>query len=162
MPKIRLTYTADCRSEDFYVNESLMGNYCYDDCDCDGARTCDVMFWFGSCSGTSRTESSSKPKVEVENTPMTFTGKNLRWYVQNDTVMGGRSSSQIKINDEGEIQMTGNVNTNGGGFATMRSSDRNMGISQSYKGFKVTYRGATANKVNYKFGLSAGSRRLRW
>ena len=49
----------------------------------------------------------------------------LRWQVVNDTVMGGRSSSQIKRVGEA-LHFSGRLNTNGGGFASLRS-DR-MGL----------------------------------
>ncbi len=43
------------------------------------------------------------------------------WYLLNDTVMGGRSSSEFKINDEGHAQFSGYVTTeNNGGFASVR------------------------------------------
>ena len=41
--------------------------------------------------------------------------------------------------------MTGNVSPIGGGFATMRTTDLNLGVPQNAQGFKITYRGATAN-----------------
>ena len=43
------------------------------------------------------------------------------WYIQNDTVMGGKSSSDIKINDDGHAVFSGYVTTaNNGGFAQVR------------------------------------------
>ena len=43
------------------------------------------------------------------------------WYVQNDTVMGGVSSSSVRI-EQGEMVFSGNVSLdNNGGFASVRS-----------------------------------------
>ena len=43
-----------------------------------------------------------------------------RWQIVNDTVMGGRSNSAFEIADE-MLTFTGRLNTNGGGFASIRS-----------------------------------------
>ena len=48
-------------------------------------------------------------------------GEAVRWQIVNDTVMGGRSSSQFSIQD-GLLRFSGVLNTNGGGFASLRSS----------------------------------------
>ena len=45
----------------------------------------------------------------------------LQWYVQNDTVMGGRSEGGFSIVDE-ELLFSGVTNTNGGGFRCKTSS----------------------------------------
>ena len=45
----------------------------------------------------------------------------LDWQVINDTVMGGRSTSQFKFED-GALSFSGYLNTDGGGFASIRSS----------------------------------------
>ena len=42
-----------------------------------------------------------------------------RWRVVNDGVMGGRSSGQIRL-DDGTMIYTGSINTNGGGFSSIR------------------------------------------
>lgn len=42
------------------------------------------------------------------------------WYVVNDDVMGGRSSGDFHIAD-GVLRFAGRTNTNGGGFASIRS-----------------------------------------
>ena len=44
----------------------------------------------------------------------------LQWYVQNDTVMGGRSEGGFSIVDE-ELLFSGVTNTNGGGFSSIRT-----------------------------------------
>ena len=45
------------------------------------------------------------------------------WYVQNDGVMGGRSNGELKIDNGANFK--GNINMNGGGFASFR---RNFGF----------------------------------
>lgn len=42
------------------------------------------------------------------------------WFVVNDGVMGGRSSGDFRI-DDGVLRFSGSTNTNGGGFASIRS-----------------------------------------
>ena len=42
-----------------------------------------------------------------------------RWRVVNDGVMGGRSSGQMRFED-GRMRYTGAINTNGGGFSSIR------------------------------------------
>jgi NADH dehydrogenase [ubiquinone] 1 alpha subcomplex assembly factor 1 len=44
-----------------------------------------------------------------------------RWYIVNDTVMGGISSSSVKVNEKGRLAFSGRVSTeNNGGFAMTR------------------------------------------
>jgi monofunctional biosynthetic peptidoglycan transglycosylase len=46
---------------------------------------------------------------------------NARWYVVNDSVMGGISNSQV-LQDDGNLVFTGNVSlANNGGFASIRT-----------------------------------------
>lgn len=45
----------------------------------------------------------------------------LQWYVLNDGVMGGRSSSSVDVEPTG-LAFRGNINTRGGGFASVRST----------------------------------------
>ena len=42
------------------------------------------------------------------------------WYVQNDNVMGGRSEGGFDISS-GQLIFSGNTNTNGGGFSSIRT-----------------------------------------
>lgn len=44
---------------------------------------------------------------------------NLKWRTVNDTVMGGRSSSSVQFAD-GKMLFKGEINTNGGGFTSIR------------------------------------------
>jgi hypothetical protein len=44
----------------------------------------------------------------------------LRWYCLNDLVMGGKSSSMLEKLADGSLRFSGNINTDGGGFASCR------------------------------------------
>ena len=50
------------------------------------------------------------------------------WAIVNDTGRGGRSSSQFRIED-GALQFSGTLNTNGGGFASVRGTPMRTGVS---------------------------------
>ena len=47
------------------------------------------------------------------------------WQLVNDTVMGGRSSSDFRI-ENGALHFSGTLSTNGGGFASVRSGRLNV------------------------------------
>ena len=48
------------------------------------------------------------------------TATNLGWYSVNDGVMGGRSTGGFRVED-GVLVFSGTTNTNGGGFASIRT-----------------------------------------
>lgn len=49
------------------------------------------------------------------------------WRIVNDGVMGGRSSSNVKIAKQGEMLFSGNLSlANNGGFASTRSREKNL------------------------------------
>ena len=52
----------------------------------------------------------------------------LRWQVVNDTVMGGQSSSRFERKGS-ELHFSGVLNTNGGGFASLRSERLNVDLA---------------------------------
>ena len=78
---------------------------------------------------------------EVDNS---VEANSLDWRVVNDTVMGGRSSATVRRFDEG-VTFSGFLNTNGGGFASMRVgaadmiSERSVGIRLKVRGDGRTY-----------------------
>jgi len=57
------------------------------------------------------------------------------WYVQNDTVMGGRSEGGFDISS-GQLIFSGNTNTNGGGFSSIRTQPLKLNLS-AYTGIRV-------------------------
>ena len=75
----------------------------------------------------------------VSLSPSAFTESNVRidefvsqsglgWRVVNDTVMGGRSSSQAEI-DGGVLTFKGVLNTNGGGFVSVRTDPQSWQLA---------------------------------
>lgn len=57
------------------------------------------------------------------------------WYVQNDNVMGGRSEGGFVISS-GQLIFSGNTNTNGGGFSSIRTQPLKLDLS-AYAGIRV-------------------------
>ena len=45
----------------------------------------------------------------------------LRWYVLNDVVMGGQSTSRLDTTEDGSLKFSGEISLVGGGFATCRT-----------------------------------------
>ena len=60
-----------------------------------------------------------------------FSAGEPSWYVRNDAVMGGVSSSRLRIND-GVLTFSGRVRLeNGGGFAGIRSELKRVDLSSA-------------------------------
>ena len=59
------------------------------------------------------------------------------WYIQNDGVMGGRSSGALELADTG-AKFEGSINLNGGGFASFRRSFAARDLT-SYAGLWVEF-----------------------
>ena len=70
----------------------------------------------------------------------------LGWYVQNDNVMGGRSEGGFNISLE-QLIFSGNTNTNGGGFSSIRTEPLRLDLSE-FTGIRVK--------------VKAGGRRYTW
>ena len=83
---------------------------------------------------------------------------NLRWRAVNDNVMGGRSTGRFKVND-GILTFTGATNTNGGGFASIRSRTRNLSIVDGAEGVHFRARG---DGRTYTFVLETNSSRASY
>lgn len=86
--------------------------------------------------------------------PLRVTGEhseplNIRWQVVNDTVMGGASRSRVATQD-GQVRFTGQLNTNGGGFASLRSNRQDWDLSA----FSVVRLKVRGDGRNYRFRLS--------
>ena len=73
---------------------------------------------------------------EVDNS---VEASSLDWRVVNDTVMGGRSSATVSRFGEG-VSFSGFLNTNGGGFASIRVGAAGM-ISEQSVGIRLKVRG---------------------
>jgi hypothetical protein len=66
-------------------------------------------------------------------------GFNMEWFAVNDTVMGGRSKGSFLAAD-GTLEFSGILNTNGGGFSSVRSRPRELGLA-STEGVRLRVRG---------------------
>jgi hypothetical protein len=63
----------------------------------------------------------------------------LGWYVQNDSVMGGRSQGEFH-SASGQLIFSGNTNTNGGGFSSIRTQPLKLDLS-GFAGIRVKVKG---------------------
>jgi monofunctional biosynthetic peptidoglycan transglycosylase len=71
-----------------------------------------ILFWLGA---------AVMPALAEEVVLVDFSDPDgTGWQIVNDTVMGGRSSSRFQVAD-GALRFAGTLNTNGGGFASVRS-----------------------------------------
>ena len=77
----------------------------------------------------------------------------LGWYVQNDNVMGGKSEGGFEI-IESELVFSGNTNTNGGGFSSIRSQPLELDLSD-YAGIRLTLK---ADGRRYTWSLQTDAR----
>ena len=87
-----------------------------------------------------------------------FQGHPLSWYRLDDGVMGGKSSTdidQMTFHSSGILSFRGNINTDGGGFASIRANLPNDGLPQNTKAIRIKYRG---DGKTYKLLLSDGQR----
>ena len=64
---------------------------------------------------------------------------NMDWQVVNDCVMGGRSESSF-VNQNEQLRFSGTLNTNGGGFASLRSGSQDWDLSM-YSVVRLKVRG---------------------
>ena len=62
-------------------------------------------------------------------TDFTADTSDLGWYIQNDNVMGGKSTGDFKLNKDVLI-FSGYTNTDGGGFSSIRTSDFRSDMSE--------------------------------
>jgi hypothetical protein len=85
--------------------------------------------------------------------------KKLRWFQTNDDVMGGISSSTMKVNEAGVAEFSGRVSTeNNGGFAMTRLPV-SINFDQSYSKIVLLVQG---DGKPYQFRLKASKRQRFW
>lgn len=83
-----------------------------------------------------------------------------RWYVTNDTVMGGVSNSSVKINDKGNLVFSGKVSTeNNGGFAmvhlpvNIQLDEQKLCVKLTVKGdgkqYQLRLKSSTSQRYSY-------------
>jgi NADH dehydrogenase [ubiquinone] 1 alpha subcomplex assembly factor 1 len=82
---------------------------------------------------------------------------NLGWQIVNDTVMGGRSKSRFDT-ENGQLFFSGVINTNGGGFASLRSDRQDWDLSM----FSVIRLKVLGDGRTYKFRLFADNDRASY
>lgn len=87
----------------------------------------------------------------------------LEWYVLNDGVMGGHSSSKLTADDAGGIVFAGNISLDGGGFASCRTlieGNETLGLG----GAAALRLRVSGDGQQYKVGLRAtdGFREPSW
>jgi len=70
-----------------------------------------------------------------------FTGDSpdLGWYIQNDNVMGGQSQGRFLVASD-ELIFSGNTNTDGGGFSSIRTHPLQLDLSDR-SGIRVRVKG---------------------
>ena len=70
-----------------------------------------------------------------------FTGDSpdLGWYIQNDNVMGGQSQGRFLVESD-ELIFSGNTNTEGGGFSSIRTHPLKLDLSDR-SGIRVKIKG---------------------
>ena len=76
---------------------------------------------------------------ELEIAGFSADGANLNWRVVNDNVMGGRSEGDYVIENDTLI-FTGNTNTNGGGFSSIRAEPLKLDLA-AFDGIRVRIKG---------------------
>ena len=81
-------------------------------------------------------------------TSFTSEGPDFGWYVQNDNVMGGRSQGGFVISAQ-ELLFSGNTNTNGGGFSSIRTQPLKLDLT-AYTGIRVKVK---ADGRRYTWGI---------
>jgi hypothetical protein len=83
-----------------------------------------------------------------------FLDQALSWYRLDDGVMGGQSETIHSTLEGGALHFAGNINTNGGGFCSIRASIP-AGLPANTKAFSLRLRG---DGKTYKLTLSDGSK----
>jgi len=78
-------------------------------------------------------------------------GKSLSWYRLDDGVMGGQS--ETVHSNVGGLHFTGTINTEGGGFTSIRAKIPQGLLSKDVEAFRIRFRG---DGKTYKFLLSDG------
>jgi NADH dehydrogenase [ubiquinone] 1 alpha subcomplex assembly factor 1 len=115
------------------------------------ALSCVIILLALLCPPLSASESDELDTLTLTN----FNADNpdLSWYVQNDNVMGGRSEGGFDIYS-GELIFSGNTNTNGGGFSSIRTQPLKLDLS-AYTGIRVKVK---ADGRRYTWGIQTDAR----
>ncbi len=95
-----------------------------------------------------------EPSPEVARVLTSFEDNEWGWYRVLDGVMGGRSSGRFELRD-GRLDFRGVLNTNGGGFASVRSRERSVSL-RGLEGIRLRLR---ADGRRYSMRLTQGGAR---
>mmetsp|Transcript_12743 Transcript_12743/g.25804 ORF Transcript_12743/g.25804 Transcript_12743/m.25804 type:complete len:209 (+) Transcript_12743:310-936(+) len=102
-----------------------------------------------------RAMSYSIPKNEQSAiSVLKFNGKPLSWFRLDDGVMGGQSQT-VHVSKDGLLHFDGTINTNGGGFTSIRAKIESGLLTTDNTGLHIRYRG---DGKTYKVLLGDGNR----
>jgi len=110
------------------------------------ALSCSLVLLALLCAPLSASEADNLDTLPL--TAFTADSPDFGWYVQNDNVMGGRSEGGFAIASE-ELIFSGNTNTNGGGFSSIRTQPLELDLS-AYAGIRVKVK---ADGRRYTWGI---------
>lgn len=102
--------------------------------------------------GLSLNAATSHSTSEGVITDFTESSPDLRWFVVNDNVMGGQSEGSFK-QIEGKLTFSGNTNTDGGGFSSIRTGPLQMDLAK-YKGIRLLVKG-DGRRYTWRLATSA-------
>lgn len=115
------------------------------------ALSCGIIMLALLCAPLSASESDKLDTLSL--TSFNADSPDFGWYVQNDNVMGGRSEGGFDISS-GELIFTGNTNTNGGGFSSIRTRTLKLDLS-TYTGIRIKLK---ADGRRYTWGIQTDAR----
>lgn len=110
------------------------------------ALLCGIILLALLCTPLSASESNELDTLLL--TRFNDDSSDFSWYVQNDNVMGGRSEGGFGISS-GQLIFSGNTNTNGGGFSSIRTKPLKLDLS-AYTGIRVKVK---ADGRKYTWGM---------
>ena len=116
------------------------------------ALLCGIILLALLCTPLSASESNELDTLVL--TRFNDDSSDFSWYVQNDNVMGGRSEGGFDISS-GRLIFSGNTNTNGGGFSSIRTQPLKVDLS-AYTGIRVKVK---ADGRRYTWQLQTGAQR---
>jgi NADH dehydrogenase [ubiquinone] 1 alpha subcomplex assembly factor 1 len=87
-------------------------------------------------------------------TALQMAGHTMSWYRLDDGVMGGQSETN-HVSHSGILHFTGIINTDGGGFTSIRSKIPEGLLTPSTEGIKLRFQG---DGKTYKFFMTDGNR----
>jgi NADH dehydrogenase [ubiquinone] 1 alpha subcomplex assembly factor 1 len=98
-----------------------------------------MMGLFGTAMRAMTYDAAGNKKAAVP--ALKYNDTQLSWFRADDGVMGGQSVSNHDVDEEGILDFKGTLNTDGGGFTSIRAPIEPGTIKADTKGIKITYRG---------------------